>query len=166
MGTARKTLGLVATLALTASALHAQTYPTGNDPRNGLRPGRYDAGEASNGMKLLSFSKKPPEFDSTAGLTFINSDVAFRDHYVYQGNFAGFMIWDVKNPAKPKLVATVPCITAQGDPSIVGHLLFVSAEGNGNRTDCAKGGIRDTSDHKSHMRSEERRVGKGCSDTR
>ena len=151
MFTARKTFGLVATLTLTAGALHAQTYPTGNDPRNGLKPGRYDAGEASSGMKLVSFSKKPAEFDSVAGLTFINSDLAFRDHYVYQGNFAGFMIWDVKNPAKPVLVATVPCITAQGDPSIIGHLLFVSAEGGGNRNDCAKGGIKDTADHKSHM---------------
>lgn len=145
-----KPLSILA-LALTASTLYAQTYPTGNDPRNGLKPGRYDAGVAASGLKLVSFSKKPPEFDSTAGLRFINSDLAFRDHYVYQGNFAGFMIWDVKNPAKPVLVATVPCITAQGDPSIVGHLLFISAEGGGNRKDCGASGIRDTSDHTSHM---------------
>jgi LVIVD repeat len=152
MGTTRRTFALAATMLLaSAPALFAQTYPTGNDPRNGLKPGRYDAGEAASGLKLLSFSKKPAEFDSTSGLTFINSDLAFRDHYVYQGNFAGFMIWDVKNPAKPVLVATVPCITAQGDPSIVGHLLFISAEGGGNRNDCAKGGIKDTSDHTSHM---------------
>jgi hypothetical protein len=61
------------------------------------------------------------------------------------------MIWDVKNPAKPTLVATVVCVTAQGDPSIVGHLLFISAEGGGNRKDCAKGGIKDSTDHTSHM---------------
>ena len=152
MGTARRMFGLVAALAFTAGSLHAQTYPTGNDPRNGLKPGRYDAGEAAQGMKLVSFSKKPAEFDSVAGLTFINSDVAFRDHYVYQGNFAGFMIWDVKNPAKPVLAATVPCITSQGDPSIVGHLLFVSAEGNGNRNDCAKGGVKDPKDHMAGIR--------------
>ncbi len=152
MGTARRTFALAATMLFaSAPALLAQTYPTGNDPRNGLKPGRYDAGEAASGLKLVSFSKKPPEFDSTAGLRFINSDLAFRDHYVYQGNFAGFMVWDVKNPAKPVLVATVPCITAQGDPSIVGHLLFISAEGGGNRKDCAPIGIKDTSDHTSHM---------------
>ncbi len=152
MGTARRTFALAAAMLFaSAPALFAQTYPTGNDPRNGLKPGRYDAGQAASGMKLLSFSKKPAEFDSTAGLRFINSDLAFRDHYVYQGNFAGFMVWDVKNPAKPLLVATVPCITAQGDPSIVGHLLFISAEGGGNRKDCANTGIRDTSDHTSHM---------------
>ncbi len=152
MGNARRIGAIIATFAALATApgLHAQTYPTGNDPRNGLKPGRLDAGTAASGMKLVSFTPKPAVFDSTSGLTFINSDVAFRDHYVYQGNFAGFMIWDVKNPAKPVSVAVVQCITAQGDPSIVGHLLFISAEGNGNRKDCAKGGNRDTTDHTSH----------------
>src|SRR5690348_7540007 len=134
-----------------ASLVQAQTYPTGNDPRNGLKPGMYDAGEAAQGLRLVSFSKKPAAFDSARGLTFINSDLAFRDHYVYQGNFAGFMVWDVANPAAPKMVAVVPCITAQGDPSIIGNLLFISAEGPGNRVDCAKGGIKDTTDHTDHM---------------
>ncbi|HEV8448762.1 MAG TPA: hypothetical protein VGQ44_18150 [Gemmatimonadaceae bacterium] len=152
MGTARRTLTLAAALVLSwAPALIAQTYPTAPDPRNGLKPGKLDAGIAQSGMKLVSFSPKPPQFDSTSGLTFINSDIAFRDHYVYQGNFSGFMIWDVKNPAKPTLVATVVCVTAQGDPTIVGHLLFISAESGGNRKDCAKGGIKDSTDHTSHM---------------
>jgi hypothetical protein len=152
MGTARRTLSLAAALVLSwAPALVAQTYPTAPDPRNGLKPGKLDAGIAQSGMKLVSFSPKPSAFDSTSGLTFINSDLAFRDHYVYQGNFSGFMVWDVKNPAKPVLAATVVCVTAQGDPSIIGHLLFISAEGNGNRKDCAKGGIKDSTDHTSHM---------------
>jgi len=154
MGNARRIGAIVATFAALATVpgLHAQTYPTGNDPRNGLKPGKLDAGVATSGMKQVSFMPKPAEFDSTSGLTFINSDLAFRDHYVYQGNFAGFTIWDVKNPAKPVKVAVVPCITSQGDPSIIGNLLFISAEGNGNRTDCAKGGVRDPKDHMAGVR--------------
>src|SRR6185503_19130442 len=109
--------------------LAAQTYPKGTDPRDGLKPGMYDAGTAASGMRLVSFSRKGAALDSASGLTFVNSDLAFRDHYVYQGNFAGFMIWDVKDPRKPKLMSTVACITSQGDPSIVGNLLFLSAEG-------------------------------------
>jgi hypothetical protein len=153
MGPARR-FSVLATLLAVASvpALHAQTYPTGNDPRNGLKAGMYDAGVAAQGMRLVSFTKKPAEFDSVVGLTFINSDIAFRDHYVYQGNFAGFTIWDVKNPAKPEMVAVVPCITSQGDPSIIGHLLFISAEGGGNRNDCAKGGVKDPSEHMAGVR--------------
>ena len=36
----------VAVVLSTTTALHAQTYPTGNDPRNGLKPGMLDAGTA------------------------------------------------------------------------------------------------------------------------
>jgi hypothetical protein len=84
-------------------------------------------------MRLVSFSKKPAQFDTVRGLTFINSDLAFATHYVYQANFAGFTIWDVTDPAKPVMASVVECITSQGDPSIVGNLLFISAEGGGNR---------------------------------
>jgi len=133
-------------------ALHAQTYPTGNDPRNGLKYGMLDAGTAAKGMRLVSFTPKPAEFDSVKGLTFINSDLAFRGNYVYQGNFSGFSIWDIRNPNKPAKVAVVPCVTSQGDPSIVGNLLFISAEGNGNRNDCAKGGVQNPADHMAGVR--------------
>ena len=154
MHTARRifTVVLATTIAGGASIAAAQTYPTGNDPRNGLKPGLLDAGEAAWGMRLVSFSRKPAEFDSARGLTFINSDLAFRDHYVYQGNFAGFSIWDVANPAKPQMVSVVSCITSQGDPTIIGNLLFVSAEGGGNRNDCAKGGVQNPADHMTGVR--------------
>jgi LVIVD repeat-containing protein len=155
MDMARRIITLTVTTALAAGSactLHAQTYPTGNDPRNGLKPGLYDAAEAAEGMRLVSFSRKPAVFDTARGLTFINSDLAFRDHYVYQGNFAGFTIWDVKDASKPQMVAVVSCITSQGDPSIVGNLLFISAEGNGNRTDCAKGGVQNPADHMAGVR--------------
>src|SRR6185503_21258624 len=71
---------------------------------------------------------------------------------VVQGNFSGFMIWDVSNPAKPVNLATVQCVTSQGDPSIYGNLLFVSAEGGGNRKDCKKGGVDSTESPTAHMR--------------
>lgn len=145
MGFARwtRTLAPVFTFVAAASVAQAQTYPAGNDPRDGLKYGLLDAGTAIKGMKVVSFTPKPAAFDTARGLTFVNSDLAFKDHYVYQGNFAGFSIWDVSNPAKPVLASVVPCITAQGDPSIVGHLLFVSAEGAGNRKDCSKGGVQN-----------------------
>jgi hypothetical protein len=136
----------------TGSALVAQTYPTGKDPRNGLKPGVYDAATAARGMRLVSFSKKAAEFDTVDGLKFINSDLAFAGKYVYQGNFSGFSIWDISNPAKPARVSVVACVTSQGDPSIYGNLLFVSAEGGGNRNDCGKGGVQDPKDHMAGVR--------------
>jgi hypothetical protein len=153
MANARRILALTLTFALaSAPVLHAQTYPSGNDQRNALTPGLLDAGSALNGMRLVSFTPKPIEFDTLRGLTFVNSDLAFRGNYVYQGNFAGFTIWDVSNPAKPAKVSVVSCITSQGDPSIVGNLLFISAEGGGNRNDCAKGGVQNPQDHMAGVR--------------
>lgn len=134
------------------SLLAAQTFPSGNDPRNGLKAGRLDAGTAELNMKLVSFSPKPAAFDTSRGLTFINSDLAFGGKYVYQGNFAGFTVWNVSDPLKPQVVSVVQCITSQGDPTIYGNLLFISAEGGGNRTDCAKGGVKDPKDHMAGVR--------------
>jgi LVIVD repeat-containing protein len=147
-----KLIGLVASLVAPV-LVSAQSYPSATDPRSGLKPGRFDAGTAASNMRLVSFSPKPAQFDSARGLTFINSDLAFGStHYAYQGNFAGFTVWDVSNPAKPVVASVVECITSQGDPSIVGHLLFISAEGAGNRNDCGKGGVQDPKDHMAGVR--------------
>jgi hypothetical protein len=142
---------LAAALAL-APALGAQTYPPGGDPRDNLKAGLHDAGEAAKGMRLVGHTGKPAVFDSARGLTFVNSDMAFKGNLVYQGNFAGFSIWDVSNPAKPEMLSVVECITSQGDPSIVGNLLFLSAEGGGNRKDCGKGGVENPADHMAGVR--------------
>ena len=157
MKLARLTLATASPLtfafALTlAPSLGAQSYPPGGDPRDGLKAGLHDAGVAISGMRLVSSAPKPAPFDSIGGLTFVNSDLAFRGSLVYQGNFAGFSIWDVSDPATPALLSVVECITSQGDPSIVGNLLFVSAEGGGNRKDCAKGGVADPADHTAGVR--------------
>ncbi len=155
MVTARKIGNIAMSLALASAPalLHAQTYPTGNDPRNGLKTGLLDAGSAISNMRLVSFTPKAAAFDTARGLTFVNADVAFGGgKYVYQGNFAGFSIWDVSNPAKPVNVSVVSCITSQGDPTIVGHLLFISAEGGGNRSDCAKGGVQNPTEHMAGVR--------------
>ena len=145
-------LASLTALAVAAAPLAAQTYPSATDPRNNLKPGLHDAGVAIQGMRLVATAPKPAALDSISGLTFVNSDLAFRGNLVYQGNFAGFVIYDVSNPAQPQILSTVACITAQGDPSIVGNLLFISAEGAGNRNDCAKGGVQNPADHMAGVR--------------
>ncbi|HMI43997.1 MAG TPA: hypothetical protein VK516_10255 [Gemmatimonadaceae bacterium] len=147
-----KLIVLITTL-VAPTLLSAQSYPSAADPRSTLKPGRFDAGTAASNMRLVSFSPKPAQFDTVRGLTFINSDLAFgNSHYAYQGNFAGFTVWDVSNPAKPVVASVVDCITSQGDPSIVGNLLFLSAEGAGNRNDCGKGGVQNPMDHMAGVR--------------
>ncbi len=116
------------------------------DPRVGLKAGMRDAGEAIKGLKLIANVGKPDKLDGdggSRGLTFANSDLAFKAPYVYQGNFSGFQIWNVANPAKPVLTSVEVCATGQGDPSVWGNLLFVSSESTGDRTDCGTQGITD-----------------------
>ena len=95
---ARSAFALVAPLLIIPSLLAAQTYPSKDDPRSKLKPGRLDADTAAKNMRLVSFTPKAAAFDTARGLTFINSDLAFGDKYVYQGNFSGFTIWDVSDP--------------------------------------------------------------------
>ena len=146
--------GLVLLLAtvVAPTIASAQTYPSKSDPRSTLKSGRFDAGVAASNMRLVSFSPKPPQFDTVQGLKFINSDMAFGTHYAYQANFAGFTIWDITDPAKPAMASVVKCITSQGDPSIWGNLLFISAEGAGNRNDCSDGGVQEPKDHMAGVR--------------
>ncbi|MDB4879053.1 MAG: hypothetical protein JWL60_499, partial [Gemmatimonadetes bacterium] len=134
MGTAPVTIPARATAASTT------------DPRATLSAGLHDAGIAARNLRLVSHSAKSSQLDGDGGargLTFANSDLAFRGNYVYQGNFSGFQIWDIANPASPVLRKTVVCGTGQGDPSIYGNLLFISSESTGNRTDCGMGGIAE-----------------------
>ncbi|HSJ09788.1 MAG TPA: hypothetical protein VK928_07730 [Longimicrobiales bacterium] len=142
----RHVLAAVVTLAVAAAAapaLHAQdTIATMNDPRVGLSAGTGNtAGQALLNMRLVGYAPKPPELDSVRGLTFINSDLAFRGNHVYVGNFSGFSIYDVSNPASPTVLAGVLCATDQGDPSIYGNLLFISAESGRARKDCGTQGV-------------------------
>lgn len=147
-----RSLILLFAILVAPTLTSAQTYPSAADPRTKLKAGRLDAETAASGMRLVSFSPKPAQFDSARGLTFVNSDMAFATHYVYQANFAGFTIWDITDPAKPAIASVVECITSQGDPSIVGNLLFLSAEGAGNRNDCGKGGVQDPKDRMAGVR--------------
>ncbi|HEY0304784.1 MAG TPA: hypothetical protein VGC44_07415 [Longimicrobiales bacterium] len=138
----------IAAIALVALLAQQQdTIATMNDPRVGLTAGtKNTAGIAAKNMKLVSFTPKPAQLDSARGLAYINSDLAFRGNIVYQGNFSGFTVWDVSNPAKPVELSTVVCATDQGDPSIYGNLLFISAESGRARKDCGMQGVQDGQD--------------------
>jgi hypothetical protein len=142
--TAVRTAVFAAASLAVALPAHAQSSTT--DPRVGLKAGLYDAGSASRGMELVAHENKPVVFkpNDPGGLTYANSDMAFAGHYAYQGNFSGFQIWDIANPLKPKLTEAYTCFTEQGDVSVYGHLLFVSAENTGNRLDCGTQGIKDS----------------------
>jgi len=75
------------------------------------------------------------------GLNFANSDLAFRGSQLFVGNFSGYNAYDIANPKKPKLIASVVCPGGQGDVSIHGNLLFMSVEQTRGRIDCGTQGV-------------------------
>jgi len=125
-----RTLFLAAAVAVPAGA-HAQA-----DPRVGLKAGMNDAGIATRGMRLLATAPRTGRFAEGD-----NSDLAFTGHYAIQGNYNGFQVWDIADPAHPVLASSVVCPTEQGDVSVYHDLLFVSAETNSARVDCGGQGV-------------------------
>jgi len=112
------------------------------DPRVGLAPGLFDAGEAIWNLRMVSTT--PPE-EPFVGKT--NSDLAFTGNYAIQGNYDGIQVWDISDPANPTSVVTYRCPASQSDVSVYDNLLFVSGEGFGGRLDCGDQGVEETVSH-------------------
>jgi hypothetical protein len=115
------------------------TTPPSPDPRIGLKAGATDAGEAIWNLKKVSST--PPSKPFIDG---INSDLAFTGHYVIQGSFNGYQVWNVANAGKPKLETAYVCPGSQSDVSVYKNLLFVSGENLAARLDCGTQGVQDT----------------------
>jgi hypothetical protein len=108
------------------------------DPRVGLKAGRWDAGEAAWNMRMISTT---PPTGKTLGAT--HSDLAFSGKYAIQGNYDGFELYDISNPAKPVLAQSYLCPASQNDVSVYRNLLFMSSESTNSRSDCGFGGVPD-----------------------
>jgi hypothetical protein len=107
------------------------------DPRVGLGAGLFDAEETIWNLSMLSTTPSPENFFGET-----NSDLAFQDNYVIQGNYNGFVIWDITDPSNPVVAIDYLCPASQSDVSIYKNLLFVSGEGLGGRLDCGTDGVR------------------------
>ena len=108
------------------------------DPRVGLRAGLMNAAEASWNLRVVSETQPPAGF---LGVT--NSDLAFTGNYAIQGNYNGFQVWDISNPAHPTLKTSYVCPASQSDVSVYKNLLFVSSESGTGRLDCGTQGVKD-----------------------
>jgi hypothetical protein len=129
-------------LAVLGAAAVLAAHPAGaqaRDPRVGLSGGWLDAGQAIRNMRLVSHSDRPAGFfnpQDIGDFGAINTDLAFRGNLAFIGTYNGFQIWDISNPARPRVRSTLVCPGGQGDVSVYGDLLFMSVEETRGRVDC------------------------------
>ena len=140
-GRGARLLGLAGVAVLVAATLApgGAGAQAGDDPRVGLDPGWLDAESAISNLEQRAHHDKPAGFVDPANpgsFAFVTSDMAFSDGYAFVGNFNGFNIYDVSNPAAPVNVTNVVCPGGQGDLSVHGNLLFMSVEESRARVDC------------------------------
>jgi hypothetical protein len=141
----RRSLSLavcVLSLGGCATKLDMSTTAPSPDRRVGLRAGEKNAAAASWNLRLVS---NTPPSEKFVGVT--NSDLSFFGTYAIQGNYNGFQVWDISNPAKPSLRIGYLCPASQSDVSLYKNLLFVSGEGMSGRLDCGTEGVHDSVSH-------------------
>jgi hypothetical protein len=153
-GLATTVVALLVSIAGAAAQVDTATAPQEprftwdpNDPRVGLAAGWMDAASASRGLEHVGSIPRPEGFFNPATPgdgSFYNSDVAFRGSLLYQGNYQGFQVFDISTPTEPDLVLSVLCPGGQGDISVFGDLVVVSAQERRGRLDCGLEGVADS----------------------
>jgi hypothetical protein len=106
--------------------------------------GEPTAPERPAGADTTVTGPASPTGSRSSGLNFANSDMAFSGTLMFLGNFNGFNTFEIEDPRKPRLLASVVCPGGQGDVSVHGNLLFMSVEQTRGRVDCGTQGVETT----------------------
>jgi hypothetical protein len=96
-------------------------------------PGVDEIASSENVRQIANVPKLGPFAAESA----YNTDLAFQDGYAYVGNYNGFTIFDVTNPAAPRVVSQVLCPGSQNDVSVFGNLLFLSTDSSRSDDSCS-----------------------------
>jgi uncharacterized protein (DUF305 family) len=93
------------------------------------------------GQALKRFQGEATGKSRSGLLSFANTDMAFSGDVLVVGNYHGFNAYRLGADGVPKLVSSVVCPGGQGDVSIVGDLLLMSAQETRGRLDCGLQGV-------------------------
>ena len=100
----------------------------------------------SSNLELVA-QRENPLLQGRSSHEYMNTDLAFSGDYLIQGNFDGFSVWDIKDPANPTLASAVECAGGQGDVSVAGNLVILSVDETMSSDRCDSGRVAETSPH-------------------
>ena len=72
------------------------------------------------------------------------TDMAFKGRWLYDGNYSGFQVFDIKKPTRPKRVAQVFCPGGQGDLSVHKNILVMSVDASRSDDSCSSTALSAT----------------------
>jgi hypothetical protein len=121
-----------------ASSANPSAAATGSSTSEGATIPGVDEIASSPNVRQIANAPKPGTFNTEAAL---NTDLAFQGRYVFAGNYDGFVIYDIANPARPKIVSQVICPGSQNDISVYGDLLFLSTDSPRSDDSCSSTGV-------------------------
>ena len=114
----------------------------GAEPRSARRPPRRRDGCRRGGVEPAACSRRRRRPRSSSAST--NSDLAFTGNYAIQGNYNGYQVWDISNPAKPgaedgvRLPGVAERRVGLQEPAVR------LGRGLTGRLDCGTEGVKDT----------------------
>ncbi|GAB3505007.1 LVIVD repeat-containing protein [Amycolatopsis cihanbeyliensis] len=88
----------------------------------------------SHDLRQVANIPKQPPFDTEDAY---GTDIAFTKGHAIVGNYDGFVIYDVRNPYRPRVVSQVLCPGGQNDVSVHGDLLILSTDYARSNDSCA-----------------------------
>jgi hypothetical protein len=140
-GFAARNMELVATLPKPEGFFDPRA-PAGQ-PTSPEREGRGRGAEPEETPRTPEQEAAAQRRPQRSGLSFANSDLAFKGEHLFIGNFNGFNTYNIEDTKKPKLITSVVCPGGQGDLSVHGNLLIMSVEETRGRIDCGTQGVQD-----------------------
>ncbi|GAA2852810.1 hypothetical protein GCM10010517_10570 [Streptosporangium fragile] len=126
----------------TPSAPQAAATSAGSVSGGGASTASADVSLSANVKHLANVPHQAPLNGPQAWGT----DLAFQGDYAFVGNFDGFNVFDISDPAKPSMVSQVLCPGEQNDVSVTGNLLFLSVDTARGGPECDAGPGRGGAD--------------------
>jgi hypothetical protein len=138
-----RNLEMVASLSKPAGFFDSR-QPAGDPtpPERPAKPGANDDDDENEGRGQRGGTSPTPQRPDE--LRFANTDLAFRGDHLFMGSFHGFNTYDIEDPGRARLVASVVCPGGQGDVSVHGKLLIMSVEQTRGRIDCGTQGVQES----------------------